>query len=306
MSESASTAVTPNNLGIVKTTDGSVTPNNMGRDVVKAIDIEDGWTEQSSLTVRESLGGAVHSIETLSTCDGPGMRIVIFVQGCQKRCIFCANPDTFELVKPGQMELTVDDAVAILSRYVGWLKPNNGGVTISGGEPMLQAAFVGKVFEKVHTLGITTCLDTSGHGTPEDWAQVLPHTDFALLCLKAMDVGLYKEITGTNGAKKAQNFGRAAAAAGVKVCIRWVLLEGRTDTDDEIEKLVEYCNSLGDSFMEVEVLPFHQLGKSKYQKLGIAYPMEAVRSYPLDDAALFHDKLIKKGVKAALSNYSPK
>eukprot|EP00668_Euglena_longa_P018364 GGOE01022921.1.p1 GENE.GGOE01022921.1~~GGOE01022921.1.p1 ORF type:complete len:1113 (-),score=276.85 GGOE01022921.1:943-4239(-) len=244
--------------------------------------------------------GVVHSIETLSTCDGPGMRVLIFLQGCLKRCSYCHNPDMQPRAKDGTLHLTVADAAALIKRYRVWLRPNRGGVTISGGEPLLQPKYVAAVFAKARALGVTTCLDTAVHGSQSDWDVVLPHTDIVMLCLKGMAPDSYRRVAGVSGLHTAQEFAHCASARGVEVVLRWVLLAGVTDTEAELAALADFALSLP-TFQYVELLPFHQLGKPKYEKLNKEYALADVPSYSLPQAQQVMDFLVgEKGVACHL------
>ena len=234
----------------------------------------------------ETITGAVHSVETLTTTDGPGMRTMVFLQGCLKRCTFCANPDTAPIRKTCTSQRTVDDIAALLDRYKVWLAPNQGGITMSGGEPLLQPKFVGAVFQRARAMGLTTCLDTAVCGSRAQWDWVLPHTDFVLLCLKSMCPQGYRQITGAGrdgGLDRAKEFARCASAQGAAVVLRWVLLEGVTDTAAQLSALAAFARSLP-TFAHIELLPFHQLGAQKYADLRQAYPLAGVPSYRIDRA----------------------
>eukprot|EP00667_Euglena_gracilis_P000549 EG_transcript_549 len=244
--------------------------------------------------------GVVHSIETLSTCDGPGMRVLIFLQGCLKRCQYCHNPDMQPRAKAGTLYLTAAAAAALVQRYRVWLRPNQGGVTLSGGEPLLQPRYVAAVFAKVRALGLTTCLDTAAHGSRSDWDLVLPHTDTVLLCLKGMTPNSYRRVAGVAGLDAAMEFARCAAARGVAVVLRWVLLAGVTDTEAELAALAAFARTLP-TFRYVELLPFHQLGQHKYEKLNKEYPLADAPSYGLAEAHRVADLLAgQEGVECRL------
>jgi pyruvate formate lyase activating enzyme len=251
--------------------------------------------------------GSVHSIETFTTADGPGIRTLVFLQGCAKRCIYCSNPETQCIIDPKtckEVAMEDTDIVNVVERYYDYLRPNNGGVTFSGGEPLLQPNFVQAVFEKVQDIGLTTCLDTSGHGNPKMWNQVLPSTDYVMLCLKAMDSALAFEISRVSeeSAERAKDFARFIhdRYKDIKLSIRWVLLEGMTDTDEELDALVNFSKELIPTLTHIELLPFHQLGKDKYEHLNLPYPLSNLDEYPHSKAMEVKEKLEKSGLIVVL------
>lgn len=252
--------------------------------------------------------GAVHAVESYSTTDGPGIRCVFFLQGCTKRCGYCSNPECQPLVKrPSavpELAWSDRDVKALLEKYRDFLLPNRGGVTLSGGDPLLQPEFCQAVFVKAHELGLTTALDTSGVGRSADWLRVLPHTDVVLLCPKAMDAKLHQEITGTDTARQVQDFAKCIVERfpSIELVIRWVLTKGQTDTDEELDALAAFAKSLGQQLQCVDLLPYHELGRDKYERLGKPYPMEGVPPYPRADALGVRDRLCQRGVRARLAD----
>ncbi|RQW28053.1 pyruvate formate lyase-activating protein [Rhodobacteraceae bacterium CH30] len=219
---------------------------------------------------RTEVKGFIHSLETGAAVDGPGVRFVFFTSGCQFRCLYCHNPDTWKL-HHGR-EMSVEDALAELKPYAGFLK-FAGGVTISGGEPMMQPDFVGAVFKGAkERFGLHTTLDTQGYlheNLPDAWFEAV---DLVMLDIKHSDPEQYKKIT-AQPLQPTLDFARRMAKMGKKMWIRYVLVPGLTDGFDDVERLADFVASLGEVVERVEVLPFHQLGQSKWAELGMAYEL---------------------------------
>ena len=226
--------------------------------------------------------GRVHSVESFGLVDGPGVRYVIFVQGCALRCQFCHNPDTWDAHGSGVEEV---DAATLLDRALRYKKywgkdSKNGGITVSGGEPMLQMQFVTELFELAHQKGIHTTLDTAGQPYREDAAyqeafdRLMAVTDLVMLDLKAMDRDLHKKVTGMENANILA-MARKLSDMGKSMWIRHVLVPGLTDGEDDLQKMADFIQTLK-TVERVEILPYHTLGLSKWQKLGIPYPLDGV------------------------------
>jgi len=251
--------------------------------------------------------GAVSSVDSYSTTDGPGIRCVLFLQGCPKRCGYCANPEcqprVRDLDRCPEVAMSDGEVQALLAGYQSFLRPNGGGVTLSGGEPLLQPEFCRAVFVRAHGMGLTTALDTSGYGEPSTWARVLPHTDTVLFCPKAMDASLHRQIVGMDSSQRSQEFARFIVEhfPSVRLLLRWVLLKGLTDTEAELTALAAFAKSLGPQVEAVDLLPYHELGREKYEKLGRPYPMEGTEPYLRTDALAARWRLADLGVKVRLA-----
>ncbi len=219
--------------------------------------------------------GKIHSFESFGTVDGPGIRFVVFMQGCPMRCLYCHNPDTWPLHGGG--DYTAAEVAARAVKYKSYFT-GGGGVTVSGGEPMLQAEFVCELFELLKGQNVNTALDTSGVMFRADdvhvYDKLLSFTDLVLLDIKHIDEAEHIKLTGHSN-KNILAFARYLSEIGKPVWIRHVLVPGITDCDEYLLKLREFLSSLS-NVQRVEVLPYHTMGVVKYQKLGIPYPLEGV------------------------------
>ncbi len=223
---------------------------------------------------KSELKGRVHSFETFGAVDGPGIRFVVFMQGCPLRCKYCQNRDTWDL--KGGTEYTVDEIIEKAKRCKPYMDATeNGGITVSGGEPLLQAKFVTELFKEAHRFGMTTCLDTSGNFCIDDEIEeLLKHTDYVLLDIKHIDADKCKKLTGFSNVNEL-DFARYLSSHKIKIWIRQVLVPGLTDDREDLIKTRKFIDSLK-TVERVEVLPYHDLGKSKWIDLGLKYPLEGV------------------------------
>ncbi|WP_114395264.1 pyruvate formate-lyase-activating protein [Oleisolibacter albus] len=214
--------------------------------------------------------GYLHSVETGAAVDGPGMRFVFFLSGCQLRCLYCHNPDTWKL-HDGRA-VTLDEAVAEVAPYAGFLR-FAGGVTLSGGEPLVQAPFAGALMTRIKAeYGLHTALDTQGAlhaNVSDDWFDA---TDLVLLDIKHSDPEQYHRLTGY-ALQPTLDFARRLVRLGKPMWIRYVLVPGLTDGRDDILRLADFVADLGPLVERVEVLPFHNLGASKWARLGLTYTL---------------------------------
>ena len=234
--------------------------------------------------------GYLHSTESGSGVDGPGMRFVFFLSGCQFRCQYCHNPDTWKL--HNGRELTLDDAIAEVAPYARFLK-FAGGVTLSGGEPLMQAEFVGELASAIKArYGLHIALDTQGflhERVTDEW---LENIDLVLLDIKHSDPEQYQRIT-AQPLQPTLDFAQRLKRLGKKIWLRYVLVPGLTDGKADIEKLAAFIRELGPQVERVEVLPFHQLGRDKWAELGMTYPLADCRSPSAEETvtarALFAD-----------------
>jgi pyruvate formate lyase activating enzyme len=216
--------------------------------------------------------GYLHSWEVGTTVDGPGIRLVAFLTGCFLRCQYCHNPDTWH--KHNGRAVTVARAMREVSKYAQVLKMSRGGITLSGGEPMVQREFMMQIFRRAKQLGLHTCVDTSGRLGDRLSDDDLMQIDLNLLDIKSGDPDIYQTITGQPLAPTVE-YARRLAALRRPMWVRYVLVPGLSDQFDNVEKVADICAELP-SLERVEILRFHQMGRDKWHKLGLEYKLENV------------------------------
>ncbi|HLR55632.1 MAG TPA: pyruvate formate-lyase-activating protein [Actinomycetales bacterium] len=236
--------------------------------------------------------GSVHSWELVTAVDGPGTRMTLFLAGCVLRCKYCHNPDTWKM-RDGVTH-TVDEVMERITRYQHIFKTLGGGVTISGGEPLMQPAFVAQIFRRCQELGIHTTIDTSGFLGTRASDQLLADTDLVLLDVKSGDPDIYREVTGVK-LEPTLAFGRRLAAQNKPIWIRFVLVPDLTDGYENVEAVAEYAASLT-SVERVEVLPFHQMGRDKWQRLGLKYELEETQPPSAELVARVQEQFRSRGL----------
>lgn len=219
------------------------------------------------------MNGYIHSFESFGTVDGPGIRFVVFMQGCPMRCLYCHNPDTWKggVGKSFTAEEVAKTALKYKSYFTG-----GGGVTVSGGEPLLQAEFVTELFKILKRAGVHTALDTSGilfnEGEPHKFDELLSVTDLVMLDIKHIDDTEHKKLTAHSN-KSVLAFAKYLSDTGKPTWIRHVLVPGITDNDEYLSRLAEFVSTLK-TVEKVEVLPYHNMGEVKYKNLGLDYPLK--------------------------------
>ncbi|GEP84846.1 formate acetyltransferase activating enzyme [Staphylococcus piscifermentans] len=232
--------------------------------------------------------GRIHSVESLGTVDGPGLRYIIFTQGCLLRCLYCHNPDTWNLTDAPR-KVSAEELVAEILPYRPYFSTSDGGVTVSGGEPLLQMPFLELLFQQLKAEGIHTCIDTSAgcvNETPTFLAHLdnlLNYTDLILLDLKHIDNDKHLVLTGKPN-QHILKFAQHLSERKQPVWIRHVLVPGYTDDEDDLIHLGKFIATL-DNVERFEILPYHQLGVHKYEALGQTYPLEGVQEPSEADVA---------------------
>ena len=223
-----------------------------------------------------SLTGRVHSIETCGTVDGPGIRFIIFLQGCQMRCKYCHNRDTWNT--EGGKLTSVDELVADLVQYRNYMEASGGGVTISGGEAMLQPEFVQAIFTACKQEGIHTCLDTNGfvRRLDEKAKAAVEVADLVLLDIKQMDNEKHIDLTHVSN-RYTLDFAKYLAKINKPVYLRYVVLPGYTDDLADVEAMGKFIEPMK-NIEKIELLPYHELGKHKWTEMGEIYPLEGVKA----------------------------
>jgi len=216
--------------------------------------------------------GFLHSFTTGSTVDGPGVRVVAWTTGCQFRCLYCHNPDTWTLTNG--VPVTIARAKEQLGKYRRGLKVMSGGFTLSGGEPLMQDRFAVKLFRAAKEFGIHTALDTNGSLGDRLSDAELDLIDLVLLDIKSFDPELHRRVTGAEVAPVLE-FARRLAARRKQIWIRFVLVPGYTDNPDNVEGVAKFAASLG-TVQRVDVLPFHQMGRFKWKELQLNYVLDEV------------------------------
>lgn len=222
--------------------------------------------------------GRIHSIESFGSVDGPGVRFIVFLKGCHMRCQFCHNPDTWEM-KDGEIK-TADELLSQALRYKTYWK-KGGGITVSGGEPLLQIDFLIEFFTKAKAKGIHTTLDTSGNPFTRKepffskFNELMKVTDLVMLDIKQINEAEHKILTGWSNSN-ILDMARYLSELGKPMWIRHVLVPGGSDNDEQLIKLDEFIKTLK-NVDRVEVLPYHTLGTFKWEELGIDYPLKDVK-----------------------------
>ena len=224
--------------------------------------------------------GYIHSIQTFGTVDGPGVRFVVFFQGCPMRCRYCHNPDTWDM--GDGKEKSVDEILEMFERNRTFYK--TGGITATGGEPMMQMAFLTELFTKAKEMGIHTCLDTSGFSFQENERveKLMEVTDLVMLDIKHIEEDDHIDLTSCSN-QNILEFAKYLDCIQKPVWIRHVVVPGITYQEETLTKLGEFLKTLS-NVEKLEVLPYHSLGENKYEKMGIEYPLKDVPQLTKEEA----------------------
>lgn len=221
--------------------------------------------------MREGSLGSIHSWELVTAVDGPGTRMTVFVSGCPLQCVYCHNPDTL-MMKNGQ-PIATDELLARMKRYRRIFKATNGGITLSGGEILMQPAFAFNILKGAKEMGIHTAIDTSGYLGAAVSDEMLEQIDLVLLDVKSGIPEIYREVTGGRELQPTIDFGDRLSAHGTEIWVRFVLIPGLTDSPENIDAIAKIVTRWK-TVTRLEVLPFHQMGMDKWEALGEEYPLK--------------------------------
>ena len=243
--------------------------------------------------------GYIHSVESFGTVDGPGVRYVVFMQGCPMRCLYCHNPDTWDSTTG--TEKTVDEIISEYNRNKGFY--SKGGLTVTGGEPLLQIEFVTELFRRAKQEGIHTCIDTSGivfsKNRIEEFDRLMDYTDLVMLDIKHIDSQKHKKLTGYDN-KNVLDFAKYLESRNIQLWIRHVVVEGYTDGKEDLVALGEFIGALK-NLKALDVIPYHTMGETKYKELSMEYPLKGVSAMTPEKA-----QRAKKYILSGLHNIRTK
>ena len=242
------------------------------------------------------MDGFYHSIERCGTVDGPGIRYVLFLSGCSLRCSFCHNPDTWQR---GDQTIDVETVLLQYERHRHFYDASGGGITLSGGEPMLQSEFAAELLAACRKRNIHTMIDTAGHYPSANLAAVLPQLDAAMFSIKTALPAKHKEICGAEPDLAWNNLRRIAAS--VLTTLRYVLIPGLTDKPEDLAALASLYHTLP-AQTRLELLPYHSLGRYKWQTAGLAYSLNDVPDASLQNLDAASDQLRLQGVRLVSHN----
>lgn len=236
--------------------------------------------------------GYIHSVETMGTVDNGGIRFVLFLQGCALRCSFCHNPDTWlNRGKP----VTVAEIIEQLREYKTFFDLSGGGLTVSGGEPLLQSAFVRELFIEAGRLGVHRALDTAGYCRRGNLQEVLPYTDLVIFSLKAVDPEKHRQLTRRDNQEILKNL-RLAAGSMVQLVICYVLIPGINDSSEDARQLAELVKSLNRQ-VAVDVLAYSKLGTVKWEEMGLSDPLAGTPPATPEQVKRFRSELLGLGIE---------
>lgn len=233
--------------------------------------------------------GYIDSVETMGLVDGPGIRFVTFLKGCRLRCLYCHNPETW--TRNGALEITSEELLKKIHKYHTYYV--DGGVTFSGGEPLMQPDFLIDILKKCKMINLHTAIDTAGVGIGK-YEEILKYTDLVILDIKAYTEGKYSYITGVNiDMSEFNKFLDTCQRLNKKLWIRQVIVPGFNDNEEYILGLKEYLKNIK-NIEKIELLPYHTMGVAKYEKLGIPYPLTNVSDMDIDRCKELENLLLDK------------
>ena len=242
------------------------------------------------------INGRIHSVETMGTVDGPGIRYVIFMQGCPLKCIYCHNRDSWD-IKSGKV-LSSDEIFQDVKSFIPFLKSSGGGITATGGEPLMQPDFLTDLFLKVKSVSLHTALDTSGYAELKSVKKLINVTDLVILSIKHVDNIKHKEITGSLN-DLVIKFMDYLGIIKKPVWIRYVIIPGVTNSERDIDQLIEFLKKY-DNINLVEILPYHTLGEYKSENSGMDYTLKGVLPPQPNEIRLIKQKFLNNRFKVNL------
>ncbi len=225
------------------------------------------------------LKGKIHSFESFGTVDGPGIRFVVFMQGCPFKCLYCHNPDSWDAL--GGTEYTVAEVLEKAKRYKPYFEKSGGGITVSGGEPLMQVDFVTELFRRCKEEGIHTALDTNGYACGAKRDTLLEYTDLVLLDIKHMNNTVHRVLTGFSN-DSTLGFAQHLDHKNIPIWLRYVVVPGLTDDEINIRKLKAFIDGLT-NIEKIELLPFHKMGEYKWKELNLDYTLSDTLEATVED-----------------------
>lgn len=234
--------------------------------------------------------GYYHSIERFGTVDGQGIRYVLFLSGCQLRCRFCHNPDTW---LQGNQTISTEEVIADILRYRHFYDASGGGLTLSGGEPLLQSQFTAELLSVCHAHSIHTTIDTAGYCDQQNITAILPYTDAALFSIKAVDPQKHRWLAGFDNTQIINNLNYLIQY--IPVTLRYVIIPGVTNSTEDIQALIKLIHSLPKP-VSVELLPYHTYGRQKWQALQMNYTLDHIPEATPSDVIAVADCLMAQGI----------
>ncbi len=233
--------------------------------------------------------GLVHSIDTFATLDGPGIRTVVFLQGCHLRCKYCHNPDAWDIKSAQAQTYTVAELMRVVMRAKPYFATSGGGITFSGGEPLLQAPFIKEVFKECRQNDIHTAFDSSLYVKSQFLEEVLAYTDLVLADIKHIDSLKSKNLTGMDNSLNIKNL-NIVSAAGLPLWIRYVVVPGLTDAEEDIFHLAQFIKNLA-GVQRIDLLPYHTLGVHKWELLNFKYELNHIPTPTAEEIEAIRNKI---------------